>query len=118
MPKLSDNQVGDRRHAATRRRQGPRRPHKRKSCTVFAYERPLCAMSGHSITAHDANRECCAAQGAAQPRKITQPNRSDRKASRFGASFRFSMRLATMRLVTPAKVKPRCPWPNAWIRFG
>ena len=23
-----------------------------------------------------------------------------------------------MRLVTPAKVMPRCPWPKAWIRFG
>ena len=23
-----------------------------------------------------------------------------------------------MRLVTPAKVMPRCPCPNAWIRFG
>ena len=52
------------------------------------------------------------------PTSRNQPNRSDRKASRFGASFRFSMRLATMRLVTPAKVMPRCPWPKAWIRFG
>src|ERR1700722_12023917 len=32
-------------------------------------------------------------------------------------SFCAWMRSATMRLVTAAKVIPRCPWPNARIRF-
>jgi hypothetical protein len=82
------------------------------------YFSTLSAMSGHSITAHDANRVCCAARGTVRPRKTAQPNRSGRNALRFGPSFRFSMRLATMRLVTPAKVMPRCPCPKAWIRFG
>ena len=79
----------------------------------------LSARSGHSITAHYCeSRVLRAARGPAQPRKITHPNRSGRNARRSGQSFRLSMRLTTMRLVTPAKVMPRCPWPKAWIRFG